>query len=261
MAKFQRNFMLEDEELELETEIGELPPDATQEEKTYFKRYGDLRRHSQAKEAELTRRINDLEQKLESSVSNRMELPTSDEDIEAWIKKYPDVAKIVMGIARRQASAATSELDSKMKQIESRELELNKQEAQKALSERHPDFFTTIRHDPEFHEWLEQQSEADRAALYDNDTDWRKASRVIADYKYEKGIGPATQDKEPSKSNRSSAIDDVRVRGATPPSNKGNYTFTESEIAKMSPRQYEAKEAEIEKAWAAGKVLMDISGN
>lgn len=251
--------MLEDEELEREEEIGSLPENAPQEEKTYYKRYGDLRRHSQAKEAELTKRISDLEKKLTETTSSQMELPTNEEDIESWVKKYPDVAKIVMGIARKQASSATADLETKMKAIEEREHKLNMEEAQKKLMERHPDFFTEIRNDPEFHAWLDEQSDSDKDALYNNETDWRAASRVISDYKYEKGITSAKEEPKKNKTKTQSAIDDVSVRGGATPTTKQGYKFSESQIKSMSAREYDRLEEEIEDAWRKGQVLMDIS--
>lgn len=259
MPKYQRNFMLEDENLETEQEIGVLPENAPTEEKTYYKRYGDLRRHSQAKELELTKRISDLETKLEMAVKSGNTLPTNEEDIENWIKKYPDVARIVMGIARRQASDVTSELDNKMKRLEEKERDIAKQEAQAKLMERHPDFFTVIREDPDFHAWLDEQSDSDKAALYDNDTDWRAASRVISDYKYEKGITSAPKE-EKKKPNKADALAAVTTRGGATPATKQGYTFSESQINSMKPQEYERYEEDIIKAWSEGKVLMDITG-
>jgi hypothetical protein len=65
------------------------------EDKSFKKRYGDLRRHTQLKENELQSRISALEQQLSSSTKSEIKLPKSDQDIEAWAKEYPDVAAII----------------------------------------------------------------------------------------------------------------------------------------------------------------------
>ena len=84
---------VEPEEVEEEKE----PTNA--EEKSFKKRYGDLRRHSQKQLQEHVEKINALQSQLEQSTKQEIKLPKSDEDIEAWAKDYPDVAAIVETIA------------------------------------------------------------------------------------------------------------------------------------------------------------------
>ena len=69
------------------------------EEKTFKKRYGDLRRHTQEKEREFQKQLDDLKEQLAKATKKEIKLPKSDEDIEAWSREYPDVAKIVETIA------------------------------------------------------------------------------------------------------------------------------------------------------------------
>ena len=73
------------------------------EERTFKKRYGDLRRHSQEKEKEYQKQLDDLKGQLEKATKKEMKLPKSEEDIEEWAKEYPDVAKIVETIAIKKA--------------------------------------------------------------------------------------------------------------------------------------------------------------
>ena len=261
MTKYQNNFMITDEEIDTLRDPGELeiPENLSQEEKSFAKRYGDLRRHSQKKETELANRIKDLETKLGDVSATQMQLPTSEEDIEAWVKKYPEVSKIVIGIARQQAQTVTADIDARVKLIDAKDLQLAKETAQKKLAEKHPDFFDEIRASDEFLEWLEEQPESTRSALYDNDTDWRSASQVISDYKYEKGI-PASGAKPPKKDTRREAATDVNVRGGAAPTDRKQTQFTESQISRMSASEYERHSDAIDAAMRAGKVLMDVSG-
>jgi len=261
MTKYQNNFMITDEEIDAERDMGDiqLPDTASTEEKSFAKRYGDLRRHAQQKETTLANRIKELEEKLNSTVTEQMQLPTSEADIEKWVTKYPEVAKIVIGIARQQAKTVTADIDARVKQLDEKELQLAKEKAQAKLAEKHPDFFDEIRSSEQFLEWLEEQPESTRSALYDNDTDWRSASQVISDYKYEFGIGPAGKS-SPKKDTRREAATAIKTNGGSIPSDRKNMLFTESGIAKMKQHEYEANEEAIEKAMREGKVLMDISG-
>ena len=98
------------------TEEKEEPKNA--EERTFKKRYGDLRRHSQEKEKEYQKKLQDLESQLATATKKEMKLPKSDEDIEAWAKEYPDVAKIVETIAIKKAREQSAELEDRIKRID-----------------------------------------------------------------------------------------------------------------------------------------------
>ena len=65
------------------------------EEKSFKKRYGDLRRHMQTKEQEWNEKFESLQTQLNEATRKEISLPKSDEDIEAWSKQYPNVAAIV----------------------------------------------------------------------------------------------------------------------------------------------------------------------
>ena len=69
------------------------------EEKSFKKRYGDLRRHSQQKELSFQKQIDELKEQLTKSTEKQIKLPTSEADLAEWAKTYPDVAKIVETIA------------------------------------------------------------------------------------------------------------------------------------------------------------------
>jgi hypothetical protein len=58
------------------------------EEKSFKKRYGDLRRHQQQKEKEYEDRIARLEEQLTKATQQEIKLPKSDDDIEAWATQY-----------------------------------------------------------------------------------------------------------------------------------------------------------------------------
>jgi len=88
------------------------------EEKSFKKRYGDLRRHSQKQLQEQVEKINALQSQLEKSTKQEIKLPKSDEDIDAWASQYPDVAAIVETIAIKKAKEQSSGLEARVKEIE-----------------------------------------------------------------------------------------------------------------------------------------------
>ena len=176
------------------------------EEKTFKKRYGDLRRHTQEKEREFQKQLDDMKEQLAKATKKEMKLPKSDEDIEAWAKEYPDVAKIVETIAMKKAREQSEQLEARLQKIDEMSVEAKKEKAEAELTRLHPDF-DKIRDSDDFHEWAEEQPKWVQDALYENDNDARSAARAIDLYKADKGI-----DKEVKTKNDKSAAMEVSTK-------------------------------------------------
>ena len=120
------------------------------EEKTFKKRYGDLRRHSQQKEQELKDKIRDLEGQISTATKEAIKLPKSDDELAAWTKEYPDVAKVIETIATKKALELDKGMEDRLKAIAEKEAEAKRMTAESQLLQLHPDF-EDIRNDEEFH--------------------------------------------------------------------------------------------------------------
>jgi hypothetical protein len=243
-------------EVNEEKEDGEETP-TSGEEKTFKKRYGDLRRHTQEKEKQFQKQLDDMKRQLESATKNEMKLPKSDEDIENWARDYPDVAAIVETIAMKKAQEQSLALEGRIKEIDERDANSVKEKAEVELMRLHPDF-DTIRDSDEFHEWAEEQPKWIQDALYDNANDARSASRAIDLYKADKGIGKEA----PTKSNKSAALEVKTKSTRTIPDaeNKGA-KIRESAVQKMSAQQYEKQADTIMEAIRSGNFIYDVSGS
>ena len=244
-----------DETSKEETSSEEEPTNA--EEKTFKKRYGDLRRHTQEKEKQFQKQLDDMKEQLAKATKKEMKLPKSDEDIEAWATEYPDVAAIVETIAIKKAKEQSLALEGRIKEIDERDANSVKEKAEVELMRLHPDF-DNIRDSDEFHEWAEEQPKWIQDALYDNDNDARSASRAIDLYKADKGIGKEA----PTKSNKSAALEVKTKSTRTIPDaeNKGA-KIRESAVQKMSAQQYEKQADTIMEAIRSGNFIYDISGS
>ena len=240
---------VEPEEVEEEKE----PTNA--EEKSFKKRYGDLRRHSQKQLQEHVEKINALQSQLEQSTKQEIKLPKSDEDIEAWAKDYPDVAAIVETIAIKKAKEQSSGLEARVKEIDEMREKANRDRAEVELMTAHPDF-ADIRDSDEFHEWAEEQPKSIQDALYENDSDARAASRAIDLYKADKGIKTK---KSSSGKDAAKAVSKTNTRSE--PSGEEAGMVKESVVQKMSAQQYEKNADKIMEAIRSGKFVYDISGN
>ena len=226
------------------------------EEKSFKKRYGDLRRHSQQQQTTLQKQIDELRSQLQQSTEKQISLPKSEEELAEWAKTYPDVAKIVETIAIKKAKEQTQALDERFKQLDERENKTSKDKAEAELMRLHPDF-DVIRDDDDFHNWVEEQPKWIQDALYDNESDAKAAARAIDLYKADKGI--KAKKTTPDKS----AAESVNTRGSrsAPTGESKDGVFYESQVSKMTTFEYEKNQEAIAKALQSGKFVYDISGS
>ena len=248
--------MLKEQRGETEEPTTEEPEPVSAEEKTFKKRYSDLRRHQQQQAEDFKKELAELRSQLDSATKKEMKLPKSDEDIEEWAKNYPDVAAIVETIAMKKASEQSSALEERIKAIDELQLSATKEKAEAELMRLHPDF-DTIRDSDEFHEWADNQPKWVQDALYENDNDARSAARAIDLYKADMGISKkkTTSDKEAAKSVS------TRNSRSKPQENEEASYLKESEVQRMSAQEYENRSDEIMEAIRSGKFIYDVSGN
>jgi hypothetical protein len=236
-------------------ENGEDDSNLSAEEKSFKKRYGDLRRHSQQQALALQKQIDELKQQLTQSTEKQIKLPTSEDELANWARTYPDVAKIVETIAIKKAKEQTAALDERFKALDERDKLTAREKAELELLKLHPDF-DTIRDTDDFHNWADEQPAWVQQALYENDTDARSAARAIDLYKVDRNIGKTKPKKETS-----GAAESVNARGSrsTPVSQDNDGVIYESQVNKMSSLQYEKNLEAIQKAMQTGKFVYDMS--
>jgi len=254
MLKEQRGETEESQSVEAQ-EDAEEPTNA--EEKTFKKRYSDLRRHQQKQAEEFKAELAALKTQLESATKKEMKLPKSDEDIEQWASDYPDVAAIVETIAMKKAKEQSSALEDRLKVIDEMHNSATKEKAEAQLMQMHPDF-DDIRDSEEFHEWVEEQPKWVQEALYENDNDARSAARAIDLYKADKGINK--KDTGKSTKDAAKAVSTKNSR-SKPQENEASTYLRESQVQKMSAHEYEKHSDEIMEAIRTGKFVYDISGS
>ena len=227
------------------------------EERTFKKRYGDLRRHSQEKEREFKKELDNLKFQLEKATKQEIRLPKSEEELETWAKDYPDVAKIIETIAIKKAKEQSLQLEEKIKKIDEMSAEALKDKAEAELMKIHPDF-ADIRNSDDFHEWADEQPKWVQDALYENSEDARSAARAIDLYKSDRNISKS--DKSKSAKSAAKAVE-TKSEKTTPSTNADVKRILESEVQKMSAEEYEKNSDMIMEAIRSGNFVYDISGS
>ena len=236
---------------ETNTEVEETTLSA--EERSFKKRYGDLRRHMQEKEKEWNEKFQAFEKRMEKE---SIVPPKSDEDIEEWAKQYPDVAGIVETIAAKKAQEMFSKADARLQELDKAQSEAERVKAENAIRKAHEDF-DDLRASDEFHNWAEEQPKWVQDALYENADDPASVVRVIDLYKVDKGL---TKTARKAKAKDAASTVTRRSKTSVDVDESGD-TIRESDVAKMSDKEFEARSEEINKAIRSGKFVYDVSGN
>mgnify|MGYP006169927269 FL=1 len=224
----------------------------TGEERTYKKRYSDLRSH-QNKQAE---ELKTLKAQLENAQERGdIRPPKSDEDIEAWSREYPDVSAIVERIAEKKAQEKFAGAENRLQEIDRISAEADRDRMEGEIRAMHPDF-DELRASDGFHDWAGEQPKWVQDALYENSEDPASVTRVIDLYKVDNGLDNKTKKK--STKNAASAV--VTKRSTRPDANDSSGHFSESQVHKMSASQYEKQSDAIMEAIRSGKFNYDMTG-
>jgi len=237
----------EAKEANTEAEEATLSP----EERTYKKRYSDLRKHLNKQ----TDEIKELKAKMDTAVKGELRPPSSDESIEAWANKYPEIASIVETIATKKADEKFATADQRLQEIDKLNAETHRTKAESEIRKAHPDF-DELRDSDDFHTWAGEQPKWVQDALYENQDDPRSVVRVIDLFKVDNGMDIKSKKKTTKdaasqvKTKRNTRIDDAGVAGQ----------ILESQVQKMTAQQYEARSDEIMEAIRSGKFIYDVSG-
>ena len=128
----------EEEKVEEKTEEVKPEVELSDEEKSFKTRYGDMRRHLAAKEKEYNAKIKELEDKL--GETKKLVPPKSDEDLQAWVDKYPDVAGMVETIADKRAKQMFDKANIQIEELSKAKEEATRSRAENEIRKAHSDF-------------------------------------------------------------------------------------------------------------------------
>jgi len=224
--------------------------DLTREEKTYKKRYDDLRRHQN----KLVEQVKTLEAQVSDPSS--FAAPTTEAELEAWKEKYPDVANIVSTLAKKEAQAMYNAADERLSRLDEIAEQADRAKAEAEIRAIHSDF-DDLKDSEVFHDWVDVQPKWVKDALYVNSDDPASVARVIDLYKADNNI--VNKGKKISAKRAAAAI--VTKKGRTSvDADESNGRITESDVNKMSTVEYEKRSDEIMEAIRGGRFVYDMTG-
>ena len=223
------------------------------EEKSFKKRYGDIRKHLASKEKEWQEKFDALESK---SKHEGIVPPKSDEDIEKWASEYPDVAGIVETIAAKKAQEMFNKAESRLQELDEAHSEAQRVKAENVIRKSHEDF-DDLRQSDQFHNWADEQPKWVKDALYENMDDPASVVRVIDLFKIDNGMTLAAK-----KQSKKAAASTVAKGTRTSVDAKGvQGQIKESDVARMSSKEFEEMQDKINESMRNGKFVYDMSGS
>ena len=235
-------------------ETGFIGNNETQPNHDYKKRYDDLKSHYDRKQNENKQKLEELEAKARLAEKNKAMAsytpPKSDEDLEQFKKKYPDVYDVVETISQKQASRQVESLQEEVKTLRKREEDLVVQSAYRELVNAHPDF-NELKDSQEFIDWLNTQPSSISDGVTKNSKDSKWAIRVVDLYKADNGL---SKSKPSSTVSAAQSVTKTKAKSVNVSGDTNKKIWKQSEIQKMSSRTYEKFEKEIDIAFKEGRV-------
>lgn len=218
----------------------------TPEERTWKKRYGDLRTHTN----DLTERVKSLELQLRSSNKKEIQIPSTKEELEGFARQYPDVFRNIRSMVMIELLQERENIAQETEVVKQNLHKVQRDLGMKRILQAHSDF-NELNLSEDFHEWADKQPTQIKDWLF-ADEDPELCIKAIDLYKAERDfVKKNTQPRVPERA-------DMQIRGSRNApeigTGKDGTIWKASEIAKLTPRQYMQHEAEIDKANREGRI-------
>ena len=212
-----------------------------QQEHNFKKRYDDLKSH-------YDRKLNEWKEKEKTLTTKpKYTSPKSAEELEQFKQDYPDIYDVVESISHLQADRRVEDIETRLTDLRTQEVELTKQNAFKELSTLHPDF-SELKESNGFTKWLNDQPKSISDGIYENNTNAKWAARIIDLYKADHNL----QNKQKTSPNAAEAVTKTKRGSIT--ADDGKKIWSVSEIAKLKPQQFAQYEKEIDQARREGRI-------
>ncbi len=214
-------------------------------------RYANLMRLHQQEKAKNKERIETLEKQMQKIASGEIRPPKSEAEIIEWEKEYPDFAQIMDARVKRI-------VQGEMKEVKAQSNKLKIAEAKNELRSRHPDLDELVKPNSEFMKWLAKQPQKHIDAMT-RSLDVDDADFVIDKFKTTVLSKKKHRDDDFDDNNTTAKV--VKTRSSAPAiDDDGEYLYKESQIQKMTAKEWDVHGDKIQKAMREGRVELDISG-
>lgn len=218
------------------------------EEKTWKKRYSDLKSYNDKKLNELTKNVQSLQTQLLSA--NKEKMPSTPEEIDHFFRVYPDIGRHFRTIAMQEVLKNNREIEQETQLTKNQLEELRREKAEETIRRAHKDY-DDLRESEDFHTWAQTQSRTVQNMIYESD-DPADCITALDLYKSQlrKKPGPKPRDEAATLVNTRSSVQ-------VPDQLNGKKVWKTSEIRRLKPNDFEKYEADIDAARREGRFVID----
>ena len=240
---------------EIQEELAEVENDDSLDagEKTYAKRYGDLRSHSAKQLAAEREKSAKLEEQLKAATGPQSARSMDDEALDSFAQDNPEAAEVFTNLAQRETEKTLDEVAALKAELAQSNLEIEMGKAELFVKGEHEDI-DVIKISDGFHDWLETKSEKIQDGVYANATDGPTLANIVSAYKAETGIS-TEKSGNTRKNMKDAAAEMVETKGKSEPGLKEKPVFSAKAIGAMKIEEYEAQEDEILLARSEGRIV------
>ena len=217
------------------------------------KRYSDLKRYHDTKQNEWKQNTELLEAQFEAQKRVPAELPKTAEELESFRTEYPEIFSVMQSVSQLEAGSRVSELETQIEHLRENEQTARETVSEQELLIRHPDFIE-LKETDSFKEWLSVQPENISDGLYKNKSDVDWAARVVDLYKLDTGHSQGEPKQSTVRNDAAAAVTKTRTSSARNVSDSKK-VWTNLEISRLKPHEFEKFEKEIEAANREGRVV------
>ena len=232
-------------------------------EKTWEKRYADLRSYSAKKENEFKKQLEDLrtevaQNKAKAVVTN---LPKTPEEVKVWADTYKDTYDMIKTIAVGETQVQLDALQAQIDQLTTTNEQTTQEKAEAILTSLVPDW-RELDADIEFHAWLNEDSRKSWKNIVYNSNNSHEIAEILITYKERMGKNKNVDILKPRKPDVNAALTVTNSKGADVKDNANSEgeIIRESEVKALTRKQYEQYEDMIDAAIKEGRFVYDISG-
>lgn len=243
---------------------GETPKNITgngPNEATWEKRYGDLRRHEQKKTKELQDQINALNTQLlaknaKEQVNN---LPKTAEEVKAWAEAYPESFDMIKTVAVTETQVQLDELRAQIANLQTDNEKTSQEKAEAVLTTLVPTW-RELNKSMDFHEWLGKPSRKTWAQTVYHSSDPEAIAEILNTY-LERNKETTPAPKKNTNNNVDAALNvNTRNNPEVGLENNQEGYIKESDIKKLTRKQFEEYEEVIDKARRENRFIYDVTG-
>ena len=216
------------------------------------KRYSDLKRYHDTKQNEWKQNTELLEAQFEAQKRVPAELPKTAEELESFMMEYPEIFSVMQSVSQLEAGSRVSELETQIEHLRENEQTARETVSEQELLIRHPDFIE-LKETDSFKEWLSVQPENISDGLYKNKSDVDWAARVVDLYKLDTGHSQGEPKQSTVRNDAAVAVTKTRTSSDRNVSDSKK-VWTNLEISRLKPHEFEKFEKEIETANREGRI-------